>query len=338
MKKLVIISAALLAVLTSCTDKIVKAPAAKAIDFENPFVDNAVKSTGADVTTANLQKFFVYGFLNSAADAIFSNQMVTGSGTSAVWSYSPVQYWAVNGNYSFTAIAPESSAWTFSPLTTGTAPLEGGSIALVNDGATDLIYSYAEVNNCDPANQAPVAFTFNHLLSRVKFSVVNGYPAADNVLIKVTNVKISNALKDGAYDCQSHTWAATNDAANYFELSFGDIAGGAKVSTADGASDTDSHKYVLALDKTLYPSLSLSFDLEVYQRSTIGGVTNDNLLMSETLNGTVANNFDFQAGFSYNFVAEIGGQGGVDHLHPIEFKLADVQEWEDWEDVAATIQ
>lgn len=140
MKKLVIISAALLAVLTSCTDKIVKAPAAKAIDFENPFVDNAVKSTGADVTTANLQKFFVYGFLNSAADAIFSNQPVTGSGTSAVWSYSPVQYWAVNGNYSFTAIAPESSAWTFSPLTTGTAPLEGGSIALVNDGATDLIY------------------------------------------------------------------------------------------------------------------------------------------------------------------------------------------------------
>lgn len=44
---------------------------------------------------------------------------------------------------------------------------------------------------------SPVSFTFNHLLSRVKFTFVNGFPAEAIAKISVKDVNISNAYKNG---------------------------------------------------------------------------------------------------------------------------------------------
>ena len=192
MKKFLFLSIAATAMLASCTkDEMVEVNPQNAIGFET-FVDKSTRAA-VDVTKTNLTAFEVYGWRtkDTRTEQIFNAQEVTAN--NGVCTYSPLQYWVGGYNYTFEAIAPKSgnNGVTFN------AANGASTITFVSDSETDLIYATESKDLTSTTNltKTPeaVGLVFNHLLSRVKFSFVNGFPANSDVKLTVTDVKINDA-------------------------------------------------------------------------------------------------------------------------------------------------
>lgn len=91
-----------------------------------------------------------------------------------------------------------------------------------DDGTTDLLYAAPDQVTADEnflGNIQPVSMTFNHQLSKVKFSFVNNM--GENYNIKVTNVKITDAKKTGTLTIgEENVWSAQT---GNTELDFGNV-------------------------------------------------------------------------------------------------------------------
>ena len=194
--------------LASCSndETVEMAQNTKAIGFSS-FIDKSTRATDTDIT--NLGAIEVYGWRDDAQ--IFNAQAVTvdatGNGT-----YSPLQYWEPGYTYAFEAIAPKSgeNGVTFA------AAKDGGTITFVSDSETDLLYSKAADKTTDQeitTDPGKVGFTFKHLLSRVKFTFKNTFPANAAAKISVKDVKITNAYQNGTITPaeENAVWNATNN-------------------------------------------------------------------------------------------------------------------------------
>jgi hypothetical protein len=147
------------------------------IGFGKVFVENSTRAN--DLAAGNFD-FGVYGLVEKGGKSalIFDNQTVAANGT-----YSPAQYWIAAAQYYFTAIAPKTNAnWSYATTTAHT-----GTISFNNEEAKanqDLLFAYvkpaatpAQINTKPDA----VGFTFNHMLSRVRFTFTNGFGAGSRV-------------------------------------------------------------------------------------------------------------------------------------------------------------
>lgn len=187
MKKL-IVSALAIASLVACSkDELVNQQGPVAISFKQAYVENVTRATDdPSLTSGTLDGFDVWGYMDQPSGTIFTDQDVKKSENGGEWVYSPLQYWVPGHTYYFDALAPMNSEnWDFDAT--------NGVVSFTNDdGSEDLIYATTSVTTSKDINNQPesVKLAFNHLLSKVKFSFTNGFPA-ENYTITVKNIKMA---------------------------------------------------------------------------------------------------------------------------------------------------
>lgn len=314
MKKYLFIGIAATAMLASCTnDEIVEVAPQKAIGFES-FINKSTRAA-ADVTTANLKAFELYGWRGETA--IFNKQEVTAD--NGTCTYSPLQYWAGGNNYVFEAVAPKNGekGVTFTPA------LNSSSITFESNSETDLIYATQEKDLTNTTNvttdPGKVALTFNHLLSRVKFSFKNGFAADAKVKITVTDVAITNAGSTGTYATSTSTWAAATKESNVAFAS-------TNVANVEPTKDAETeHKYLIPYNVANY---NLTFTVTMTQGSVSDKYTHNVTLPNLTL----------KAGLSYDFTAELKADNinPAGTMFPIVFS-ASVTEWAGYTENPVTV-
>ncbi|MGN0309241.1 MAG: fimbrillin family protein [Bacteroides sp.] len=322
MKKLFLISMAATAMLAGCSndETLDVVQNNNAIDFAS-FVDKSTKAT--DTNLSNLGSIEVYGWRGDTQ--IFDAQQVTVA-TDGKGTYSPTQYWDAGYTYSFEAYAPYNNS-----NVSIAAAKTGGTITFTNDAVTDLLYSGVVTKETFDNEQKPVynpgavAFTFNHLLSRVKFTFTNGFPEDAIAKISVTNVKISNAYKTGKITPASTSNAAWDvTGSENLEVTFAstDVTNLASEADEDeGIKKTEDteHKYLIPASN---PSYALTFTVTLDQNGA-----------TSTYNHSITITTSMEMGKSYNFVATLSPENidPAGQKYPIEF-TASVSDWGNWSD------
>lgn len=327
MKKIFLIGLTAAAMLASCSnDETVEMAQQKAISFSNAFVNNGTRSiVDPSFTTTSLNDFAVYGFTQKGQ--IFNGDMVSKGGTASTgWSYANLQYWVPGNTYTFGAIAPHSVAANVSNVTlpTGATKVEM-KVAFTNTDAdqVDLLHAEpAQITGVTASYTAPVSMTFNHQLSKVKFSFQNSVGAGYNV--KVSNVKITDAFKEGTLTVAAtgNTWGGQTD--KTLELNFGNVVANASSTEASAiayAATLESYNEKLMIPMGSSAIYTVTFTAELFK---------DNVPLG-TYNHTVQiKNVEFKLGYCYDFKATLTHENIVDPenpLKPIEFKVDGITDW-----------
>ena len=313
--------------LASCSnDETVEMAQQKAISFSNAFVNNGTRSiVDRSFNKDNLTDFAVYGFTQNGQ--IFNGEKVSkGGAASTGWSYDNVQYWVPGNTYTFGAIAPHSAANVSDvKLPEGATKVEM-KVAFTNTDANqvDLLHAEpAQITGVTASYTEPVSMTFNHQLSKVKFSFQNSVGAGYNV--KVSNVKITDAYEKGTLTvgATENTWSNQTDKA--LVLNFGNVV--ADGATADeaaviaNAATLESYNEKLMIPMVSSATYTVTFTVELFK---------DNVPLG-TYNHTVQiKNVEFKLGYCYDFKATLTHENIVDPenpLKPIEFTVDDITDW-----------
>ena len=215
-----------LAAMASCSKEYIVAENKQAIAFGEAFVENG---TRADYSTGNvIEKFKVYGTLtgNSNTVQIFKGadvnkpsgtyyDPVDGYDSTIAWLCDVTQYWVPNASYEFAAIVDGVAE------TTSTLPEKIKFTVADGDANKDLLYATATATTTPDGTPSVdlVAFTFNHLLSKVQFTVANNM--ATGYSIEVTSITVDNVVDKGIYDVNAGTWAEDSPTADTTSLTFG---------------------------------------------------------------------------------------------------------------------
>lgn len=327
MKKIFLIGLTTAAMLASCSnDETVEMAQQKAIGFSNAFVNNGTRSVvDPSFTTSTLSDFAVYGFTQNGQ--IFNGEKVSkGGAASTGWSYANLQYWVPGNTYTFGAIAPHSAANVSDvKLPEGATKVEM-KVAFTNTDANqvDLLHAEpAQITGVTASYTEPVSMTFNHQLSKVKFSFQNSVGAGYNV--KVSNVKITDAYEKGTLTvgATENTWSNQTDKA--LVLNFGNVV--ADGATADeaaviaNAATLESYNEKLMIPMVSSATYTVTFTVELFK---------DNVPLG-TYNHTVQiKNVEFKLGYCYDFKATLTHENIVDPenpLKPIEFKVDGITDW-----------
>lgn len=327
MKKIFIAILAVAGLVACSQDQLVETPKSVAIAFDNAFVNNSTRAT--DINIDNLQDFGVYGSVvnnQGQQGLIFNNQKVTKGANG--YSYSPDQYWIANAQYDFVAIAPyqkngdgKTPTWTYVPTVNTVA--QNGTLTFYNDRAAanqDLLFASAARTTQDITSKpAAVSFTFNHLLSRVKFTFVNGFASGSNITLKITDVHITDTYKSGTIDVANGAVAATWTAVdNTLNVDFND-AGTEFLAEAGGSASTEHHYLIPA-----QASYNITFNVELKQ----AGVSVGNYSRTATVNA-----LNLQKGQSYELKATLNASNTSDQgeIYPIEFTVNSVENWQPYD-------
>lgn len=210
MKRLFIAIFAMAALAACSKEEAVNIDRGEAIAFGDAFVENATRVIYENAN--GITGFTVFGNVNDVAlygdgETVTRNDMALGT----AWDCSVTRYWTPNGSFKFAAIANGTAAELANGL-----PTKIGYTVVDADPA-DLIYATATAST--DANSVPtsgvnankvVAFTFEHLLSRVKVSFENQIPET-NYTYNIKDVKITTWDK-GTYTIGVATpWAQNGE-------------------------------------------------------------------------------------------------------------------------------
>ena len=221
MKK-VLLTLVAVATLAACSTEKTMDFAKDAIAFDNAFVDNATKSVDdPSYTNKNMfSDFQVFAFVEGASlfgdeGKLVAKNIQNGELLKSDWKYEGTQYWIAGAKYNFSAVAP-STGWTKTAATK-----DGVTLSFTNNGITDVLFAQTAEIEGKVSGNPMVAFTFKHILSKVKFSFENAYNASA-ATIKVYDIQITNAYKKGnvALTKASTTWSG-QATADGFVLDFG---------------------------------------------------------------------------------------------------------------------
>lgn len=327
MKKIFLIGLTAAAMLASCSnDETVEMAQQKAISFSNAFVNNGTRSVmDPSFTTTSLNDFAVYGFTQNGQ--IFNGEKVSKGGTA--WSYDNVQYWVPGNTYTFGAIAPYSVAGNVSNVTLPTGATKVGmEVAFTNTDADQVDLLHAEptqITGVTPTYTTPVSMTFNHQLSKVKFSFQNSVGEGYNV--KVSNVKITDAFKEGTLTVAAagNTWGGQTN--KNLELNFGNVVADASTTEASViayAATLESYNEKLMIPMGSSAIYTVTFTAELFKDNVSLGIYNHRVEIK---------NVEFKLGYCYNFKASLTHKNitGPDELNPIEFTVASVKNWDQTE-------
>ena len=316
MKKLFVSVLAIAAAVACNTAEIVDLPQNPQINFANAFVQNATRADVAadpSTKTADLAAFNVWGFMDEAAGQVFVEELVTKSGDA--WGYTNTQYWVAGHTYYFAALANYTNATVD---TTGANLLGLGTVTFDNaaaKGAEDLLYAATSVDAQNAIPESPVALTFSHLLSKVKFSFINGF-TNELATIDVKNVQITNAPAVGTINLAVENWWDNDDwnVSGSTTLNFGDVC--EKLAIGDKQECANECLTIPAAQNYV-----IEFDVVYYQ----GSVEASKAHKKVELEGV-----EFQMGKAYNLAAVIDAsnvsQDG-EELKPIEFTVVEVKDW-----------
>ena len=325
MKKLFVCALAA-SMFTACSqDETISQQSPMQISFDGAFVENATRAAeDPSIETGTLTGFDVWGFMNQASGVVFDREEVTKSGTD--WLYNNTQYWMPSKTYYFAAIAPaQSKNITVATADGENAKLGLGTISFTNvDGSEDLLYAAVKEAIVTPTEITeqpdPVKFTFNHMLSKVKFSFKNGF-TNENTTLEITNIEMT-APKSGSINVAQADWWSTNQwvlGQESFKLDFSNEA-----ILILGAQDKDE----CAQERLTIPAnkeqvYTVTFHVKMYQ--------GDVLAMEGDKTATI-NGVALEIGKAYNFTAELNASNLTDDvtenpLFPITFTVEEVLDW-----------
>ena len=312
MKKIIISALAAMSLVACVQEEVVTVNQSNAIAFENAFVDNATRAAvDPSTTTASIEGFNVWGFMDQPSGVVFTGDPVTKVG--GAWTYAETQYWAPNHTYYFAAVSPIDGNWELG----GTANTYGpGVLSFTNeDGSEDLLYAATSVETpreLDLLKQGmePVKFHFSHLLSKVKFTFVNGFTTS-NSSVEICDVKMT-APKTGTIDLAVENWWDNDDwkVEGDLTLEFGNVARLA----ATKADECAKERLTFPVDKAY--EYEISFTVKLY--------TGDQLAL-ELPKTTKVSGVALEMGKAYNFSAEINPENL--YLPSIEFDVVEVKDW-----------
>ena len=286
------------------------------IEFDGSFVETRANAAAdPSTTTANIEAFSVWGFMDEPSGKVFEEEKVSKNG--GEWSYVNTQYWAPNHNYYFAALSNYDNA----EVTVAGNEYGLGNIKFtVSDGSDDLLYS-AVGPIAAPAEGATsaekVKFEFNHMLSKVKFTFTNGF-TNELATIDVKNIQMAvPATAD--IDVNVADWWSTNCWKNYTgtaNVAFGDAC----AKTAIGVSqECDDARIILPANNDVV--YTVTFDVALYQ----GDVVAYEGTKTVEIKGVA-----LEIGKSYNFTAELNASNITEdgsELLPIEFDVIEVKDW-----------
>lgn len=312
-----------------------------AIAFENASVDNATRAAvDPSTTTASIDEFAVWGFMDQPSGQVFVNEVVTKAGSA--WTYANTQYWLANHDYYFAAVSPANHADVV--VNTEDAGVLGlGNIAFTNnEGDVDLIYAATSVSTqggADLSAMPKVGLAFNHLLSKVKFTFTNGFDNP-NTTVVIKDVKMT-APKTANIDLNVENWwnpAGWKDYAETTTLEFGDIVADPEAATieynipAGTAWECSDERLTIPAGETQV--YDVTFKVTLYNGDVVALPEAE--LKSQISGATL------EMGKAYNFTAEINasnitGEDG-DDLYPIEFEVIEVKEWDEVTEMETDLQ
>ena len=315
MKKLSLILLSIAGLAACNKTEIITVDKGEAIAFADAFVDNSTKTTDNSFSSTNLPvNFLVYGTTKgdeTDAQLVQIFDAVPVSKSSGVYTYADAftQYWIQGNSYNFAALvnaddANVTQAADFMPssLVYTSAYETDGSV----EDTPDLMHATATRTGLSTGNQT-VAFTFNHLLANVKFTVENTMvlnPADNLYEYEVTNIQIKNAYTSGKCTLSTKKW--TEQAVADKVVKFGNV-----VAVGSASVPSASSQYARLLIPAQY-QLNITFTLTTKLKGTAINV--ENLTLTPTVN--------LEAGKAYNLVIAKGNPG-----EKIEFSVQTVSEW-----------
>ena len=264
----------------------------------------------------NLDHFTVWAYVGDSAGEVFNNELVSKSGSE--WTYDKPRYWMEGYEYRFFAITPYGNGVgnvevVNNPMTQAHNPFANGlgQINFTNiEGAEDVLYaSYTK-----PAAAAipeKVTFNFNHILSKVKFTFINGYDD-EKTTLKIKEVKMvvpakgyvtlnpANLLETPANERVKYNWALghkdvdgnVTDADATLTLDFKDVDGANNLSYGDRKEVDKERLTIPALATQEY---KITFKVEIW---------NGNAVNVKDIEASLTN-YEFVSGTAYNLVATI---------------------------------
>lgn len=314
MKKSLYLGALALLTLASCaSEETVEAPKGNAIDFGKAFINNSTRG-GEVLDMTTLKSFNVYGYMGDMSGVIFNSELVKLA--EGKWTYDAFQYWTPGQKYAFAAIAPMDGV-TFTAPTAFPASGEFGTIAYNTNGTKDLIYAFQFAEGQASGN-TPVAFTFNHLLSRVKLTF-NNTMTNPNGSMTISAVKISGVYNDGTIEL-----AGTDAAWTVGEAA---TATGERVYTMDAEGVAAQGKNVASDFFFFIPTTGHEYTITFTVEQKIGDV------VVSTSTKTVKITLDMKRGLSYNLTADLNEVNMPENTPElIEFTVTTVKDWAEWTD------
>jgi len=321
----------------SCTqDEVVNAPSshsnaigfgtyvsntARNIDETNKVVDTDLAFLKSS-TTGN--GFYVIGSYSDEANSptqVFngvddqSHVQYTGNQdpSTAAWGYAPLQYWILDQTYKFAAYGPAAAK------NMGTVSFDYTNTKLTltdftTNGTTDLVIAegrssgYKKTDPNTPMDK--VEFKFFHVLSKVRFTIKNGWTGL--VAVKINNVKISG-VKD------KNTLTSPGTLANA-----GSTTSAAVTNVWSGTQPSGSATYTLYTDN----NTSTIDDIHGYTYESYGNaLICDAFLLPQTIDGNITLEFWTQVSNSLGTGPDLGNGEGKGKLVTVTIPNDNVSEW-----------
>lgn len=330
--------------LASCTqNEVVEMPATRAIGF-GTYVGNtsraAATDTDLDFLKGDGNGFYVFGsYMDGATEIkVFdgksdqSHVMYKGS----AWGYAPINYWLVGKQYRFVAYGPKAAS------TNGTATFDYAANTLsVKDfeatGNLDLVVAEGKNNDnvyilaSETATMESVKFKFFHALSKVRFTIKNGW--RNLVTLQVSDVKLTGvkrtgdlvttgALADANAPFALSQWSnqAVKDADN--DYSWTDVF------TSETTEESYPYEYFLMPQALEADAIKLTFTCQVNNNQGGGPDLGEGAGKPVNVSVTIpitTNVSAWEPGKAYNYTLTIDGD--LFGLKPIQFDTVNMVEW-----------
>ena len=330
MKKTILATLAIASMMSCSNEELLEAPAQQAITFGNTFVENAPRTRAAydgsyNNTNNSLTQFQVYGTItnkDNQSGNIFNGNDVLFNGKA--WNYTGgLNYWIPGNTYNFAATVHGSED---AAISTDFNSVGMPTTIQVDDASVqkDLLYAqFGPVAHGTTPWGEVVAFTFNHLLSKAKFTVKNAVETNSGYSYKVSGITITTD-KNGVYNVAEGTWSAAATPATY-ELSFGNAV-------TEGTEKGDAEPVAIGYDsqaesnyeRLLIPNeykadgskkLTVTFTCVTHIGTTV--------LRTETKEVTTQKDVVLEKGKAYNFIISLGNPG-----EKIQFTVEKINDWE----------
>lgn len=310
--------------LAGCTkNETVAVADSNVIGFANAFVGNPTKAV-TEINGENIEHFFVYGGYETTEN-VFTNVKV--SKVTNAWTYDDQKQWVDEQTYKFAAYYADEA---LTPTTNVSFDYTSGHLTLkdivVNPtNQVDLLYATAEEQS-GPANtvRPKIEFSFDHILSMVKFTLKSGFK--EGVTVAISDFKFYGMNSTATYSYQADmAWGEATVAIS--------SDNGYALYTAEGvtknATIEEDGTSVDAVDDCLVMPQTFNDDV-VYAKFKVTlsgeGIPTDNGANVKEITAKIpADTWD--AGYRYNYVATIDGQT----MNYIEFDKPTVEKWEDYE-------
>lgn len=189
---------------------------------------------------------------NATAPNYFYNTELIRS--ASVWSYSPIKYWPVSGNYlTFFAYSPHDSVeqgLTLSSETQTGIPTLAYTVQNSIDDQMDVLRAIPLYDQVETT--LPVTLDMHHALSRVHFTaMLDADEAGKSYTATIESIEISNVYNSGTLDLGTGVWTTDGGTDTYLI----DSSSGLNADSGNNVFDTEND-----IDYTVYRELMVSGD------------------------------------------------------------------------------